>query len=273
MKNFKEAYKEIVDSIPVPDFYTEEIPAGNQIKKVCSYNRKRCMTAAALAGGIFIIYTLGGVAAAGYARSLVRVNENSVQTMDMNASLMQEETATLQVYTENVSEMGRAYAEETYTGTADEGIAEKLAESEASDAFSGGVVSEDLENGLKQKLFLALPEEELTGEWKPEDYTLAEDGSLLIRLETEEKLLLLHQYYYDDASADAFTAAYADELRNGRSYTTEQGFVYKMADSHGGREIHVAIAVGDYELILDFYGYTETEVCEVLESMDLAVYQ
>lgn len=60
MRNFKEAYKETVDSIPVPDFRTEEISEENQKKRIFPYRRKRYMAAGAFAGGIFVIFTLGG---------------------------------------------------------------------------------------------------------------------------------------------------------------------------------------------------------------------
>ena len=37
--------------------------------------------------------------------------------------------------------------------------------------------------------------------------------------------------------------------------------------------IHAAISVGYYELYADFYGYEESEVMQILESMDLSVYE
>lgn len=273
MENFEEAYKEIMDCIPVPDICIEEMPEESRIKRAWTYRRKRYMTAAALAGGIFVIYTLGGVAAAGYARSLVRGNENSVQTMDMNTALIQEESAMLQVPAETYGEIGRAYTEEDYEETAGSGIEGRLAEPEASVAYSDGVAVEALENSVEQKMQSALPEEGLEEAWKQADYILEEDGSWLVRLETEEKVLLLHQYHDSDISDLAFAKTDLDGGCNERNYTTGQGFVYKLADSPDGEEIYAAITVGDYELILEFYGYMETEVCEVLESMDLTVYQ
>lgn len=84
MKNFREAYRETINGIPVPDFCTEEISEEDQKSRALPYRRKRYMAAAALAGGIFVIYTLGGVAATNYTRSLVRADENGFQTMDMN---------------------------------------------------------------------------------------------------------------------------------------------------------------------------------------------
>ena len=50
-----------------------------------------------------------------------------------------------------------------------------------------------------------------------------------------------------------------------------------VADTPGEEDspngIHAAISVGDYELIVDFYGYSEKEAFEVLDHLDLSVYQ
>lgn len=304
MTNFKEVYKETVDSIPVPGFRTEEISEENQKKRTLLYRRKRHMAAAAFAGGIFVIYTLGGVAAAGYARSLVRVDENGFQTMDMNAALLTEETQELQRTAGDASSEESGIVTLAETGgtsveTADSGIMGRMADAEGSSGAADAAVLEDLEIGIVQEnaqvqqmsecrkeqiyasyetfieehaILLALPNESLPGELKQEEYILTGENSLLVRLETEESVLLLHQSYYGNTSGHASAAAYPGGVCNERTYTTLQGFAYKLVDSSDGEQIHAAISVGDYELILDFYGYTEKEAYEVLEDMDLSVY-
>lgn len=305
MKNFREAYKETVDSIPVPGFRTEEISEKNQKKRLLPYRRKRYMAAAALAGGIFVIYTLGGVAAGGYARSLIRVDENGFQTMDIATALLQEEIEE-QTPAQNTSPEESGVATLAETGgtsveTADNGIMGRMVDDVDSAGAPDAAVLEDLETSIEQadsqaqkmseycekqeriyasyeafteehEIPLALPNESLPGELIQEEYILMEDSFLLVRLETEESVLLMHQAYYGNALAHAFSMSYPDGVCNERTYTTLQGAAYKLVDSPDGNTIHAAVAVGGYELFLDFLGYTEQEVHEVLEDMDLSVY-
>lgn len=307
MKNFKEAYKETMDSIPVPGFRTEEISEENSKKRILPYRRKRYMAAAAFAGGIFVIYTLGGVAAAGYARSLVRVDENGFQTMDMDTALLQQEMQLSRITAEGDGEEvnvdGTAAACMEDSGMADLAKIEESADSMMSGRMAGA--EEHVENtadaaseeeklqsqnplndcalyeqkytsfeefAKEHDIPLALPAESLLEELKQEEYVLFGNDNLLVRLETKESVLLLHQSYYGDTLGHVSATAYTGGVSNERTYTTLQGFAYKLADSQDGEEIHAAIAVGYYELILDFYGYGEQEVYEVLEDMDLTVY-
>lgn len=304
MKKFKEVYKEAVDRIPVPGFRTEEISEENQRKRSLPYRRKRHMAAAAFAGGIFVIYTLGGVAVAGYVRSLVRVDESGFQTMDMNTALLTAGTEEVQEDAEEAdSEEGGivtlAETEGTSVETADSGMIGRMADASDSAGDSDAAVLEDAEIAMGQEnsqsqlmsecrkeqkyasyetfteehaVPLALPGESLPGELKQEEYILVGENSLLVRLETEESVLLLHQFCYGNASESLSKEDSPGGVCNERTYTTLQGFAYKLVDSSEGEETHAAIAVGDYELILDFYGYTEKEIHEVLEDMDLSVY-
>lgn len=284
MKSFKEAYRETVESIPVPEFCTEEISEENQKKRAFPYRRKRYMAAAALAGGIFVIYTLGGVAAAGYARSLVRVDENGFQTMDMDSALLQQETQLSQITAdlakieENEDSIvsGRMAGAEDHVENAS-GAASEEEKLQSQNSISDCALYEQRYTSFEEfaeehGIPLALPAESLLVELKQEEYVLFGNGNVLVRLETDESVLLMHQSYYGDTLGHVSATAYPGGVCNERSYTTLQGFVYKLADSQDGEEIHAAIAVGYYELILDFLDYSEQEVYEVLEDMDLTVY-
>lgn len=288
MRNFKEAYKETVDSILVPDFRTEEISEENRKKRIFPYRRKRYMATAAFAGGIFIIFTVGGVVAAGYTRSLARADENGSQTMDMNTAYLQEGMLLSQIgpdegsggISERIAEITDCEeAMDTALLEASENAAENAMKEEAclqkmSDCYAEQERIYTSPEAFTEEtgILLALSGESLPGELKREEYILTGNGFLLVRLETEESVLLLHQSYYGDTSGYAAEAAYTDGVYNGRTYTTLQGFAYKLADSQDGKEIHAAIAVGAYELVLDFYGCSEEEVHNILENMDLTIY-
>lgn len=307
MKSFKEAYREAVESISVPDFLTEEISEESQKKRVLPYRRKRYMAAAALAGGIFVIYTLGGVAATNYARSLVRVDDNGFQTMDMNTALLQQEMQDSQITEEGGTEIAAGGAEDADSGIMNlaekeecmsDGAAGRMLGTEESAANAAGEAAEDVieqeksqsQNAISdcaddKKIYtsfeefkeehdipLARPAQGLKGELIREEYIVMGNSYLLVRLETDESTLLLHQSYYGDTEGHASATAYAGGVSNERIYTTLQGFAYKLADTTDEKETHAAVAVGDYEMIIDFFGYSEQEIYEVLENMDLTVY-
>lgn len=244
------------------------------------------------------------MAAAGYARSLVREDESSFQTMDMNTAFLTEEAEEAQMAAEGADSEEGGIAALAETGgtsveTADSGMMGRMADAPDSAGTSDEAVLEDAEIAMAQEnvqlqqmsecrkeqkyasyetfaeehaIPLALPDESLPGELKQEEYILMGENSLLVRLETEESVLLLHQSYYGNLSGHASEEVYPGGVCNERTYTTLQGFAYKLVDSSNGEEIHAAVAVGDYELMLDFYGYTEKEIHEVLEDMDLSVY-
>lgn len=137
MKNFREAYRETINGIPVPDFCTEEISEEDQKSRALPYRRKRYMAAAALAGGIFVIYTLGGVAVTNYTRSLVRADENGFQTMDMETVLLTQEDRISQITAEESGEEMNAGG--TAVAYMEDGGAADLAKIEE---YSDGIVSE-----------------------------------------------------------------------------------------------------------------------------------
>lgn len=212
------------------------------------------------------------------------MDESGFQTMDMNNALLQEEMLLSRISSEESGEelvAGGAVAVFMEDGgiadsaeRQEDSVVENTNLQKMSDCYAE---QEQIYTSFETftegtGILLALSGESLPGELKGEEYILTGNSFLLVRLETEESVLLLHQSYYGDISEHAAEAAYRDGVVNERIYTTSEGFAYKLVDSQDGQEIHAAIAVGNYELILDFFGYTEREACEVLESMDLSVY-
>ncbi len=243
MKNFRESYRKAVDAIPVPEFVMRE--AAGRKQKIGGFDGrgKRNVAAAAVAGGMFVICALGGVAATGYAKSIIRTDENGFQTIDMRNALTQGGT------------------EEAAFDGAQAEAAEQSEEKQSENKRSEEVLCP-----------LTEPDASLVGGWTLKEYQSLGEQEILTRLEAGEKRILFHQYDYSGTEGHAFAISYAGGVENERLYTTDQGFTYKLVDSVEGGEIHAAVAVGDYELILDFSGFGEEETEALLESMDLTVY-
>lgn len=81
--------------------------------------------------------------------------------------------------------------------------------------------------------------------------------------------------YADSQSRDP-AREYGAEAVNEREYTTQAGFTYHLVDTAGeialNRGVHAAISVDHFEMYADFWGYTQEQVQNMLESMDLSVY-
>ena len=96
------------------------------------------------------------------------------------------------------------------------------------------------------------------------------------RIHAGEKLFMMHQTDYRDTNGHAAAVSYSGAVCNERKYSTGQGYIYTVIDSVEEEEemprIHAAISVNDYELIVDFIGYTEDEAYQILEHMDLGIY-
>lgn len=81
--------------------------------------------------------------------------------------------------------------------------------------------------------------------------------------------------YADSQSRDP-AREYGAEAVKEREYTTQAGFTYHLVDTAGeialNRGVHAAISVDHFEMYADFWGYTQEQVQNMLESMDLSVY-
>lgn len=74
-----------------------------------------------------------------------------------------------------------------------------------------------------------------------------------------------------NAAADA-----GGEEVSQRKYTTQAGYTYLLTDRIGETEsdsgLQAAITIGDYEVTADFWGYTQEQTLDMIESIDLSVY-
>ena len=106
---------------------------------------------------------------------------------------------------------------------------------------------------------------------------VSEDGrDVHVELCGEENCLFLHQV--DNRGYEAYSSAtsYMGESSNERNFTNDQGFNYVMfdiLDEEGAVEsIHAVISLEGWDLSMDFRGFSEESVEDVLDALDLTVY-
>lgn len=100
----------------------------------------------------------------------------------------------------------------------------------------------------------------------------------MVRYDVDGKVLWLERSDYTDTQGHASSKVFPGGICNERSYTTPQGYTYTLIDSVKESEdellqIHAAVTVGYYEAFIDFMGYTEEEAREIIDSIDLSVYE
>lgn len=276
MKNFREAYKEAVTGIQVPDITVEQIADEGRRKKIVQYRRCRKFMAVAAAASVFLVCTAGVAAAAGYAKSVIKADEYGFQTADT-------ETARLNNWAEDAEELQEASpegvmgVEETYDFREGEDAGIEAASTMDMEEIEQREYDSYAEFREAEKVPLALPERTLFGEpVLSELYLVCGEDFLFARIDAENRSFMIDQSYYGETQGHASSTVYPDGVCNERSYTTVQGFTYTVIDSvNTGDEplrIHAAISIGDYELIVDFDGYSEEEAFKILDGMDLTVY-
>lgn len=90
------------------------------------------------------------------------------------------------------------------------------------------------------------------------------------------KAVQIQSVRYEDSESRGPAREYGAEAVNEREYTTQAGFTYHLVDTAGeialNRGVHAAISVDHFEMYADFWGYTQEQVQNMLESMDLSIY-
>lgn len=90
------------------------------------------------------------------------------------------------------------------------------------------------------------------------------------------KAVQIQTVRYEDSQSRDPAREYGAEAVKEREYTTQAGYTYHLVDTAGeialNRGVHAAISVDHFEMYADFWGYTQEQVQNMLESMDLSVY-
>lgn len=308
MKSFKKEYRQAMDAIQTPQFDPGKMKkAEKRYKKAVI---RQWITVAASAAVLFVLCSAGSQAAKNYSKSFIFADENGFRTADEQTALDQvassyDEDAMMETMSEDVEDMPMLTALEGDEGAVyDEGADAQAKQADESDSgnfyeecqqeaaeYDGddpeitdgeGMEISTVQYNSRQDLLASgitcsLPDRYLFEEITRERYYVVGDDYLMVDIESGDKTFYMDQSYFGNSSGHATSTVYGEKLTNKRNYVTKDGYLYVVADTPGEEDspngIHAAISVGDYELIVDFYGYSEKEAFEVLDHLDLSVYQ
>lgn len=297
-----------MDAIQTPQFDPEKMKkAEKRYKKAVI---RQWVTVAASAAVLFVLCSAGSQAAKNYSKSFIFADENGFRTADEQTALDQaassyDEDAMMETMSEDVEDMPMLTTLEGDEGAVyDEGADAQAKQADESDSrdfyeecqhqaaeYDGddpeitdgeGMEIATVQYNSRQDLLASgitcsLPDRYLFGEITRERYYVVGDEYLMVDIESGDKTFYMDQSYFGNSSGHATSTVYGEKLTNKRNYVTKDGYLYVVADTPGEEDspngIHAAISVGDYELIVDFYGYSEKEAFKVLDHLDLSVYQ
>lgn len=280
MKSFKEEYRQAFNGIKTPEFNAETMKKAK--KRYRKAVIRQWTAVAASAAVLFIVCSAGTQAAKNYSKSFIFADENGFRTADEQTALGQ---AAVSDEEEGMAETMSADAQDMLMGSSYEECQQQAAdyESDEPEIMDGaGMEIASTEYGSVQELKEAgitysLPDRYLLGDINRERYYVVGDDYLMVNIESGDRTFYMDQSYFGNSAGHVTSTVYGEKLTNKRNYVTDDGYLYVVADTSGEGEcasgIHAAISVGDYELMIDFYGYREKEAYRILDSIDLEVYR
>lgn len=262
MRSFREEYQREMEQAGSFRLDAERVSDEIHHHKMKSVRRRRMLVSAASAAAVFLL--LGGVATAmNYGGGFIQVRRNGFSITNQQAENVEsgaEESDAGQTPM-LTKERARQVPEE---------LEVELCDIELKEYDSLAVFQEE------NHIVVPVPDMQLLGGDAAQQSIHILGNQVYIRIQdTQERSFSLMQMDHRNNQAYASSSAYAGEAANERNYTTKQGYTYKVIDIMDGSEvssIECAISLYGRDLLVGFRGYTQEEVYEVLQTMDLGVY-
>lgn len=282
MNEFKDCYQSAVKDMGIlgmKEFHIEAsqcMDEGRHHRRMMRRMRRSAATAFSAACVVFLC-GFGTVKAAEYFENIIKVKEWGFESADA-ATMARNEEENDQAYIVS-EEVGRAVE------TGRNKKADEAGEEEAVQGFAESVEVEEIpvKNYSSFQEFREENEDIIFPQ--PSISTRAEEMSAtvcgnwaMIRYDLDGKVVWVERTDYADTKGPASSKVFPGGICNERQYTTAQGYTYTLVDSIKEDEddqlqIHGAVSVGTYEAYIDFAGYTEEEAKEIIESIDLSLYE
>lgn len=261
MSKFRDDYREAVDAMTVPRFDTDGVQAELCRRRRREQRRRKALATGGAAAAVFLLCGVGTVTAKNYVKSTIEIGGSGF-TMTASES---EETP------EPFFEVGG--------GLSGEGTAPGGEQYYAETTVMEETLYADIEAFLEQADAAdKVPDLSFLEEQFPDTEVgvIDDGGSVSLRLWTEEKFFFLMQLDHRDTEGYSSATSYTGESVNERNYINSQGLNYVIFDTMGEEgkieSTHAVISVNGRDLTLDFRGFGEEEIKEILNRMDLAFY-
>ena len=279
MNEFRDCYQSAVKDmgmLGMKEFHMDAsqcMDEGRHNRRMVRRMRRSAATVFSAACVVFLC-GFGTVKAAEYFDNIIKVKEWGFESAD---------AATM---ARNEAEDSQAYVISEEVGAAMEsGISEETAGEEMVQSFTEEAEVEEMpvknyssfEEFREENEDIILPQPSISAEAEEMSATICGDWAM-VRYDMDGKVVWVERTDYADTQGHASSKVFPGGVCNERQYTTAQGYTYTLVDSVKESEddplqIHGAVSVGTYEAYIDFMGYTEEEAKEMIESIDLSLYE
>lgn len=290
MNNFQDMYRQSVDRLPGLSIDAAAVLDEVKHRKRVAKRRRQMLSSAAVTCSLLFLCGVGSVTAANYFHNIIRVTDSGFASGDADTMEMAASDADTMSEAVRSMDAGPVNAEQdaAATGGMQEETMPQAAYAEMLPAQEDVAADKQVDSGFceyssiedfraNETAALALPAIP-SGDIESVNINVSmymEDIFFLQRMK-DGKMIQIRSTYYEDSSRHSSTTVYGDEVTNKREYTTDAGFTYTVIDTMGETDeqsgVHAAIAIGNYEVFADFWGYTQQQAFDMLESMDLSVY-
>lgn len=299
MNDFKNAYRSAIQGIEEFHIDVSVCMDERRHKQRVVKHARRTVTTAFSAMCVIFVCGFGSVKGAEYFQNVIRVNERGFESGDSitmarnevnrNSSYILEE----QINTEEKeeSESSSLLAAEESRADKEAATASMKTNDEQELAADSGAAVENMkqkqpavynyssweEFEQNEDIIFPQPSISMGKNIKSTEVTVCGNWAE-VRYEVDDKVFLMERADYTDTEGHEASKVFPGGVSNERTYTTPEKYTYMLVDSateadSDKLQIHAAVTVGSYEVFIDFLGFTEKEAKEIMNSIDLSLYE
>lgn len=301
MNDFRSAYQQAVQDMNLSGMKELHIDASSCMDEKRHRRRvmkrvQRATTTAFSAMCVVFICGFGTVKAAEYIENVIKVNDWGFESADVvtmarneadsgllgdNVSVVVEEEIAAEQAESEEAQPQLASAEPAEAAGMPQTVEAEVVEAEIEEAEVEEIPVKNYtsweEFEKNEDIIFSRPSVSIGENIVATDITVCGEWAM-VRYDVDGKVLWMERTDYADTQGHASSKVFPGGVCNEREYKTAQGYTYTLIDSVKEKEeeqlqIHAAITVGTYEVYADFIGYTEDEAEQIIESIDLKVYE
>lgn len=272
MRNFGDAYRIAMNELPKFHMDAETVRDELHHRRVKNIRLHRKLVSMAAAACIFLVCGVGTAAAVNYHSSVIRVRNGGFSfTGGENMPMMMAEDVE-----SALTDAGNV----PHEAAAAQGEGEHAPEAAPQELEA--IILEPVEyNSIqsfreREGITIAIPDPAWLGGGAEERVTVFQPGGrVLVSLSYDDRQFTMSQADNRGSQAYASSSVFAGDSQNERSFVNEQGMSYMVFDSVEDGEItatHAAISINGRDITLDFWGYGQEIVEDVLYRLDLGIY-
>lgn len=302
MRKFQDAYKDAVNELPkyhmdVENVLEGEKHVGSVMRSTGQRTHNRYLKLAATAAALFLLCGVGTATAMNYQKSKITVGNTGYSVTSPGVQVVSEDLMTVDIsdaegtdastyswmrsketeaLVEDAEETAVTEADSAVVATAAYESVEVLEAEKSSEPVTYDSIEEFRAN---EDIVVAIPDSELLGiEFEVQYIHVMETAyltDLVVMLQSGEQRFMLKQSDTRNVKQYASSTVYMGETVNERKLINSQGLTYVLFDTmeEGGiTSTHAVISVNGRDLSMDFSGYEQETVENVLTQLDLSIY-